>query len=177
MYIRKATRNYKGKLYTNHLLVESIHTPKGPRQKVICSLGDLSPRPREAWLKLAHKMETALAGQTELFEVDPEVGGLLERARKQNHRPRRRDGTTPHTKNLDWVTVETDRVEIEDPREAGPVHVGYGFWRRLGFDEVLAKVGFNPKTRTLSCAMVLNRLVCPRVPPCHARMDSSHRFG
>src|SRR5918996_1492183 len=57
MYIRKATRNYKGKLYTNHLLVESIHTSKGPRQKVICSLGDLSPRPREAWLELAHKME------------------------------------------------------------------------------------------------------------------------
>jgi hypothetical protein len=69
MYIRKATRNYKGKLYTNHLLVESIHTSKGPRQKVICSLGDLSPRPREAWLKLAHKMEAALGGQTELFEV------------------------------------------------------------------------------------------------------------
>jgi transposase len=161
MYIRKATRKYKDKLYTNHLLVESIHTPKGPRQKVICSLGDLSPRPREAWLKLAHKMETALAGQTELFEVDPEVGGLLERARKQNHRPRRRDGTPPHTKNLDWVTVETDGVEIEDPREAGPVQVGYAFWRRLGFDEVLAKVGFNQQTRTLTCAMALNRLVCP----------------
>jgi len=107
-------------------------------------------------------MEAPLGGQTELFEVDQEVGSLLERARKQNHRPRRRDGTTPHTKNLDWVTVETERVEIEDPREAGPVHVGYTFWRRLGFDEILAKVGFNQKTRTLSCAMVLNRLVCPR---------------
>jgi hypothetical protein len=64
MYIRKATRKYQDKLYTNHLLVESIHTPKGPRQKVICSLGELSPRPREGWLKLAHKREAALAGQT-----------------------------------------------------------------------------------------------------------------
>ena len=45
MYIRKATRNYKGKLYTNHLLVESIQTFKGPRQKVICSLGDLFTPP------------------------------------------------------------------------------------------------------------------------------------
>jgi hypothetical protein len=31
MYIRKSTRTYKGKTYTNHLLVESVQTAKGPR--------------------------------------------------------------------------------------------------------------------------------------------------
>jgi hypothetical protein len=45
MYIRKASRTYKGKTYSNYLLVESLLTPKGPRQKIICSLGDLSPAP------------------------------------------------------------------------------------------------------------------------------------
>jgi hypothetical protein len=53
-------------------------------------------------------------------------------------------------------------VEREDPREAGPVHGGYAFWRRLGFDAVLAEAGFNQKTRTFTCALVLKRLVCPR---------------
>jgi len=47
MYVRKATRRYKDRTYTNYLLVESVSTPKGPRQKIYCSLGDLSPRPRE----------------------------------------------------------------------------------------------------------------------------------
>ena len=51
MYIRKSSRLYKGKTYTNYVLVESVLTPKGPRQKTICSLGDLSPRRREEWLK------------------------------------------------------------------------------------------------------------------------------
>jgi hypothetical protein len=51
MYIRKSTRSYKSRTYTNYLLVESVHTPKGPRQRTVCSLGDLSPRPREEWLK------------------------------------------------------------------------------------------------------------------------------
>ena len=38
-------RNCRGfHTYFNYLLVESVLTPKGPRQKVICSLGDLSPR-------------------------------------------------------------------------------------------------------------------------------------
>src|SRR5215469_5142137 len=44
MYIRKSTRSYKGRTYTNYVLVESVQTPKGPRQKSVCSLGDLSPR-------------------------------------------------------------------------------------------------------------------------------------
>ena len=41
MYIRKSSRTANGKTYFNYLLVESVLTPKGPRQKVICSLGDL----------------------------------------------------------------------------------------------------------------------------------------
>ena len=47
MYIRKTVRRYKDKTYVNFLLVESVLTDKGPRQKVICSLCDLSPRPPE----------------------------------------------------------------------------------------------------------------------------------
>src|SRR5499427_8162560 len=68
MYIRKSIRTYKGKTYTNYVLVESVQTPDGPRQKTICSLGDLSPRPRQQWLDLAHKLEHALAGQGSLWE-------------------------------------------------------------------------------------------------------------
>jgi transposase len=153
MYIRKATRKYKDKLYTNYLLVESISTPKGPRQKVICSLGDLSPRPREEWLELAQKMEAALAGQSVLFEQDPQVRGLVERARQQT--PRQRD----HKRA--WVSVDIEHSAMECAREGGPVHVGYQFWRRLDFDEVLAEAGLNKRARALSCVMVLNRLIAP----------------
>jgi hypothetical protein len=60
MYIRKSTRSYKGRTYTNYVLVESVQTPKGPRQKSVCSLGDLSPRPREEWLSLTRKIEDTL---------------------------------------------------------------------------------------------------------------------
>src|ERR687896_181858 len=62
MYIRKTKRVYKGKSYTNHLLVESVLTAKGPRQRTICSLGSLEPAPCEQWLALAHKLEGALRG-------------------------------------------------------------------------------------------------------------------
>ncbi len=48
-----------GKTYTNHLLVESISTPAGPRHRTICSLGSLEPAPREHWLALVHKLAAA----------------------------------------------------------------------------------------------------------------------
>jgi hypothetical protein len=57
MYIRKTSRIYKGKEYTNYLLVKSVQTPQGPRQRTICSLGNLAPAPPEEWLALAHKLE------------------------------------------------------------------------------------------------------------------------
>ena len=38
MYLRKATRRYKDKTYTNYVLVESVRTPKGPRRRTICTL-------------------------------------------------------------------------------------------------------------------------------------------
>src|SRR6266851_5525153 len=70
MYIRKSIRPYKGKSYVNYVLVESVHTSKGPRQKTICSLGDLGARSREEWLKLAGKIEDALVGQGDLLGMD-----------------------------------------------------------------------------------------------------------
>jgi transposase len=178
MYIRRSMRTYKGKTYTNYVLVEAVQTPKGPRQKTICSLGDLSPRPREEWLKLAHKLEHALAGQGELLAGavlprDPELDGLVEkiRARRRPSLPRRRPGARPGvlpaaspaaaTADSGYIAVDPRRVTTEQHREAGPVHVGYQFWNRLGLDEILRDAGLSGGTRRLACAMILNRLIEP----------------
>lgn len=102
--------------------VKSVSTPKGPRQIVICSLGDLRPRPRKEWLRLAHRVAAALAGETELFEGrDPEVEAVVDKVRS-------RRGTQPDP-DSDVVAVRTAEVTTERAREAGPVHVGYQFWR------------------------------------------------
>jgi len=163
MFIRKATRRYKDRTYTNYLLVESVHTPKGPRQKVLCSLGDLSPRPAEAWLRLAHKVEDALIGQARLLEsADAEVAQIVRQVRQRQVRgtPSRRAQPAPAATD-DLVAVHADRVRIERPRPGGPVHVGYEFWKRLGLDEILRGLGFQPRALQLTCAMTLNRLVHP----------------
>lgn len=155
MYIRKSSRTYKGKTYSNYVLVESLLTPKGPRQKIICSLGDLHPRPQPEWLALARKLTSALSGQTELLAgqtSDPEFQQIV--AKVQSAAP-------PPSAPSDLLAVHVDQVRTEESREAGPVHVGYQFWRRLGIDGILAQAGLSERVRQLACAMTLNRLIHP----------------
>jgi len=155
MYVRKSTRKYKGKTYTNYLLVESVHTPKGPRQRSICSLGNLAPAPAEQWLALAHRLESALQGQLSLDSSDPKLQKLLEKAR----RGIRRKAVRVDSDTL--VTVDTDRIELEKSREAGTVHVGHQMWERLGLDGILRGAGMTEQACRLSEAMTLNRLIAP----------------
>jgi transposase len=165
MFIRKTTKHTKrGKTYHNYLLVESIATPKGPRHRVVCSLGSLKPAPENEWLVLARKVEAALGGQEDLVE-DPRVERIVEQVRSSK----------PKTAASDLVAVHTDRVGIEEPREAGPVHVGHQMWKRLGLDTILSEAGLSPRTRLLTEVMTLNRLIQPLSE--HAMPDWTRRVA
>jgi len=155
MYIRKTKRVYKGKTYINHLLVESVLTPKGPRQRTICSLGSLEPAPPEQWLLVAHRMESALQGQRSFERSHAEVESLLGKVRKDRRADRQ------ISKGHSLVAVDVDRVETEEHREAGPVHMGHQIWRQLGLGKILRGAGLSERACTLSEAMTLNRLILP----------------
>lgn len=154
MFIKRTTRRVGDKTYVNHLLVESIATPQGPRHRTICSLGSLTPAPADEWRALARKLSMALGGQRTL-QPEPTVEVLTARARPPRpHAPARPVGD-------DVVAIHTDQVRSEDIREAGPVHVGHQMWRTLTLDAILADAGLSARARLLTEVMTLNRLVSP----------------
>ena len=188
MYVKKTKRKYKNKTYKNYLLVEAVHTPKGPRQRVICSLGDLHPRPRKEWLKLAHKVEDALVGQGNLFDNeyndDPEVQHIVNKIhrRQQSTKTIEKENLNNQCRiegnkneNEEVISVQTDKVYTEREREAGPVHVGVQFWHKLNLDRILQEAGLNLRTRLLTCVMVMNRLIHPKSE--HAMPDWIRNTG
>ncbi len=154
MFIKATKKKVGNKTYVNHVLVESVATPKGPRHRTVCSLGSLAPAPAEDWLALAHKIEVALTGQQPLGR-DARVDTLVAKVQAARRRARQPAGPS------DLVTVHTDQVTTEEAREAGPVHVGHQLWQQLGLDAVLAQAGLSARTRVLTELMTLNRLVCP----------------
>src|ERR687891_806794 len=151
MYLRRTTRRVGDKTYQNYLLVESLATPQGPRQRVICSLGALAPGPKDEWLGTARRLHAALAGQTALVPDAP-VDALAARVRARR-RPPMAAGA--------GVTIDPEGVTFEDEREAGPVHVGHQIWRLLQLDAILAAAGLSRRAQRLTEVMTLNRLVRP----------------
>src|SRR5262249_18844290 len=69
--------------------------------------------------------------------------------------------SSPAPADGDLIAVHTDRLALTRVRSAGPVHVGFQFWKRLGLDAILQSHGFSPRAIQLTCAMTLNRLIHP----------------
>jgi transposase len=150
MFIKRSKKTVKGKDYFHYKLVESIATEKGPRHRVVCSLGSLEPGPKEQWAALAKKMEAALCGQQALFD-DPQVAQYAQ----QLQAPSKATGL-PAT-----VRVQPESISVEEVREGGPVHVAHQMWERLGINEVLKKAGLSERTCKLTELLTLNRLSEP----------------
>lgn len=153
MFLRKKTKKQNGKTYTYHQLVESYHTPKGPRQRVVASLGDLSPRPREEWLRLIRQVEADLSGQMDFTNerVNDEARQVADQIRQK-----RRENSGEVEGEI--VAIDIDRVETEDSRELGPAYVGVTMWERLKLDKILGDCGLSEKNVKRTKFMVVNCL-------------------
>lgn len=71
MYIRDAYKKRGDKKYSCLVLVETIRTKKGPRQKTILTLGNIDV-PREQWALLTEMLRRRLSGQRSMFPDEPE---------------------------------------------------------------------------------------------------------
>mgnify|MGYP000664762086 CR=1 FL=1 len=90
-------------------------------------------------------------------DVEPIVRQVRQREAATVVRTRGRRGAAAE----DLIAVHPDRVEVECSREAGTVHVGYQFWKRLGLADILRGQGFSERAIQLTCAMTLNHLIHP----------------
>ena len=155
--------------------------PRDPRQRTVCSLGDLSPRPREEWLKLARKIEDALIGQRRPARCRTigEVADIVRRVRARRADGDRANDDAGARSAADGrgalIKVDPTRVTTERHREAGPVHVGHQFWQRLGLDHILRDCGLSASRATAGLcdgAQSLDRAV---LRTRHAGLDPAHR--
>ena len=109
MFLCKSSRRYKDKTYTNYMLVESVHTPKGPRQKMVCSLGDLSPRPAKEWLEEVHRQPSPRNPfQKKSTIVLPTDSGAILKIRK---------GSTPEAEQVELYRLLDVPTELIRPKK------------------------------------------------------------
>jgi len=112
MFLRRNTKRKGGADYGYWTLVESVRTARGPRQRVVATLGKLVGFDRE-----------------ERIGWD-EIGRIL------SGKPRAVPGLFDQPEDPpSWATVNLKGVRVERLRHFGDVYVGLLLWNRLGFGE------------------------------------------
>jgi transposase len=109
MYLRRNTKKKNGADYDSWTLVESVRTARGPRQRIVATIGKLpglDPEERLGW---------------------DQIGRLL------SGKPRLEPGLFQQPEEPPcWATVNLSGVSVERLRHFGDVYLGLLLWHRLG---------------------------------------------
>lgn len=115
MFLRRHNRKKNGETYEYWTLVESVRTGRGPRQRIVATLGKVPGLDKE------------------------EQVGWEEITRTLNRKPKEKDLFQKEPDVPNWATVNINRVYIERLRRFGDVYLGLLLWKKLKFDEVFNK--------------------------------------
>ncbi len=119
MFLRRNRREIDGESYEYWTLVESYRTERGPRQRVVATLGKLpglDEEERYGWQELEYLLE----GHRPPQQLD-----LGEKERGNKVLPQ-------------WAQVDLRGVKVERVRAFGEVYLALSLWRRLGLHELLS---------------------------------------
>lgn len=155
MFLRSIVKKARGKTFRYWCLVESVRTAKGPRQRVVAHLGDLSRYTTDDWQQLAARMGT------------PEIAARLER---QVHAGGRRGRPANWTfgdrePGGEEMAIKRDSVRLREVRGFGEVYVALQLWKQLGlgtlFDDLLGSRRTKAPLPLVAAALAVNRLTHP----------------
>lgn len=157
MYIVASVRKSGSRTYTYYNLVEGVRTPKGPRHRVILSLGKLDSIPADRIKLLGRLVDGRLSGQIRLLPAEAEEPVLQQEAERIAQLVVAKHAADPADEPP--IAVRPETVSASEAVLLGPVYVGNQIWRRLGLDEILTECGFSHRQRTLAMIEVVSRLV------------------
>jgi hypothetical protein len=116
MFLRRYRRTKDGKTHTYFALVESVRTERGPRQRIVAQLGELSEDQQHRWQQIAIlQTRERDARQLNLFD-DPSV---------------------PLEAGV--VRVRLGKVGWENARAFGDVWLALQLWQMLGLDRIVER--------------------------------------
>jgi hypothetical protein len=118
MFLRRHRKHAAGECYEYWTLCESVRTARGPRQRVVATLGKLSgeeAEPEAGW----EQLDALLEGRPAQGQLELGVGGA-----SAPQEPR-------------WELVDVRGVRVERARDFGGAFLGLALWRRLGLHTLL----------------------------------------
>ncbi len=165
MFIREIQKKNpnSSKVFISHRLIESVRTPRGPRQRVVINLGQLDI-PKENWKELANRIEDLLRGyESSTVPISVEIEALARHHTKQILRKQRSEKKETHVleNEQDFRNVDINAVSSSDGKSVGPEHAGLEAMKALGFFDLFRQLGFTDDESNLATLQIVGRLVHP----------------
>ena len=123
MFLRRKTKQYRGVGYSYWHLCEKVRTARGPRQRVVASLGKLDQEEAGALRDGWDDLPALLRGETPVAR--PTTSPLPGVAADEPGAAR-------------WEQVDVRGVRVERTRDFGEGYLGLALWHRLKLDQLLA---------------------------------------
>lgn len=172
MFIRLTTKKDKNtnKIYNNYQLVESYRTPKGPRQRIILTVGSQLNLDKNDRKILANRIEEILSNQKTFIPYEPEIERLanefaikiLEKNRenKQNFKD-----TSPSQEEEEEEACNThvnlNSLKTYQARTIGAEYTLYETAKKLNLDKCLLSLGMKEQDCKLALALIIARAAFP----------------
>ena len=165
MFIREIKKKNPSspKVFISHRLIESVRTPRGPRQRVVINLGQLDIS-KENWKELANRIEDLLSGyERSTVPIAADIEALARHYTKQilrKQRSEKKESSIPEDEQ-DFRTIDVNAVSSSDGKSVGPEHTGFEAMKALGFFDLFRQLGFTDDESNLATLQIVGRLVHP----------------
>lgn len=140
MYLRRHGKNVDGEEYGYWSLVESVRTARGPRQRIVATIGKLPGLDKE------------------------ERVGWEEISRILNGKPQQDNLLKKTEESPSWATVDINRVSVERLRSFGDIYLALLLWHRLGFDDFCKEQMVEGREEIpwsiMACILTVARFLC-----------------
>jgi len=146
MFLRQHGRTKDGKPHTYWSLVETVRTPDGPRQRILCYLGELNCSTHARWLKTIEVFNDH--GESRQLKLFPSEAAVPD------------DETAV-------ARVLMHKVRLERSRRFGDCWLGLELWRRLELDRFCEESLDRPEDPAdvpwsrIAALLAINRLCAP----------------
>lgn len=156
--VRKKNRG-SGQVYFYQQLIESVRTPRGPRQRILLNLGTLEIPP-DQWKELANRIEAIYLGQQTLCPAAPPLEALAQQYAallRQQEFSRAKVAAA----DTQWETVDLATLSTGECRTVGGEAVAWQAWQDLGLSNILKQIGFTDLQIQQAALLVIGRLLHP----------------
>jgi transposase len=128
MFLRRKSKKYRGVGYSYWHLCETVRTARGPRQRVVASLGKLDEAEVASLQGSWDDLPALLRGE------EPERRAVTAAL------PGWATAKPPSPAPAQWEQVDVRGLRIERTRDFGESYLGLALWHRLKLDELLRRL-------------------------------------